>query len=117
MRLVQGQQGSEVADLQIRLGLRPEGHFDAKTKQAVKEWQASNGLVASGDVDEQTWSLLFPPPPIVEQPVTVEVEHKQPTTKPIEDGHKQDQTVTPEVDRILSGGSHKNTNRSSSHSG
>lgn len=121
MRLVQGQQGNEVANLQIRLGLKPEGYFDAKTKQAVKQWQASNGLVASGDVDEQTWGLLFPPPPpqqevqVTQPKQTEQIIESKPT--PVENGPQEDQTVTPEVNRVLSGGSYKNTNRSSSYSG
>lgn len=117
MRLVQGQQGELVAQLQVRLGMRPEGYFDAKTKDAVRQWQLANNLIGSGDVDEQTWEALFPPLPVVEQPVIVEPIVEQPTPKPVEeDGHKQDQAVTPEVNRILSGGGHKNTNRSSSYS-
>jgi peptidoglycan hydrolase-like protein with peptidoglycan-binding domain len=122
MRLVQGQQSSEVATLQVRLGLRPEGYFDAKTTQAVKQWQAVNGLVASGDVDEQTWSLLFPPPPPVVQQETqitqqVEVEPVvESKPKQEENGPEENQAVTPEVNRILSGGGNKISNRPPSHS-
>jgi len=123
MRLVKGQQNDQVALLQQRLGLKPEGYFDNKTQLAVKAWQKANGLVESGDVDDQTWSAMFPPS--TTEPTQVKVEPQVQSThtvkpqdepKPvIEDGPKQNQAVTPEVNRILSGSSNKNPNSTTSH--
>ena len=58
MLLKKGSKGSEVAVLQKFLGLNPDGDFGTNTEQAVKNWQAKNGLTPDGMVGDQTWSKM-----------------------------------------------------------
>lgn len=49
----------EVIMIQSRVGATADGAFGPKTEAAVKAWQTSNGLEASGEVDEKTWKAMF----------------------------------------------------------
>ena len=60
MLLKKGDNNEDVKKLQIRLGIDPVGNFGPKTEEAVKAWQAANGLTADGIVGDGTWSKLFP---------------------------------------------------------
>lgn len=56
--------GVSVSDVQgalLRAGFNPgpvDGKLGSKTKEAIKEFQATKGLKADGIVGEKTWSLL-----------------------------------------------------------
>lgn len=39
--------------------LAEDGHFGAKTEQAVKEYQSTNGLTVDGIVGQKTWAVLI----------------------------------------------------------
>jgi putative chitinase len=43
-----GSTGDTVKALQIKLGLNADGTYELRTKRAVKDWQAKNGLTADG---------------------------------------------------------------------
>jgi putative chitinase len=60
MLLKKGDNNEDVKKLQVRLGVDPIGNFGPKTEEAVKAWQAANGLTADGVVGDGTWSKLFP---------------------------------------------------------
>jgi len=117
MRLAKGMFGQEVSQLQVALNVRQDGEFGTQTRQAVRDWQRANGFEVTGEVNDLMWLALFPPPPpplpapIIEAQPEPKVESKQIT----EDGPKQDQAVTLEVDRILSGSSNKNPNSNTPH--
>ena len=51
----------DVLFLQGRLGLKTDGSFGPKTEEAVKEYQASKGLVADGIVGAKTWATFQTP--------------------------------------------------------
>jgi len=73
MILKRGDNNDNVKKLQARLGLDPVGNFGPKTEEAVKAYQAANGLTADGIVGDGTWSKLFPagdPAPAVSIPVS-----------------------------------------------
>lgn len=53
-----GSRGADVVTLQKRLNLQPDGIFGPLTEEAVKEFQASNGLTADGIVGNKTWEKL-----------------------------------------------------------
>lgn len=59
MLLKVGSKGSEVKQLQEKLGLTADGSFGPGTEKAVKEWQSANGLTADGLVGDGTWSKMF----------------------------------------------------------
>ena len=59
MLLKRGSNNEDVKKLQVKLGLEPVGNFGPKTEEAVKKWQAANGLVADGIVGNGTWSKMF----------------------------------------------------------
>jgi peptidoglycan hydrolase-like protein with peptidoglycan-binding domain len=61
MLLKKGDNNEQVKQLQIKLGVDPVGNFGPKTEEAVKKYQAANGLAADGIVGDGTWSKLFPP--------------------------------------------------------
>jgi putative chitinase len=55
------------------LGLDPVGNFGPKTEDAVKAWQAKNGLAADGIVGPNTWNKIMgitavPKPAVVPTP-------------------------------------------------
>jgi peptidoglycan hydrolase-like protein with peptidoglycan-binding domain len=57
--LSEGCRGSDVEDLQRRIGIAPaDGWFGAQTARAVMDWQAGHGLEADGVVGPKTRSLL-----------------------------------------------------------
>lgn len=64
IRLSLGDRGDQVRDLQTqlrRLGFgysKVDGVFGALTEQAVRQFQQSLGLTATGQVDEVTWAAL-----------------------------------------------------------
>ena len=53
-----GDRGEEVRKYQKILGLVPDGAFGNKTKNAVINFQRSNGLNATGVIDQQTRNML-----------------------------------------------------------
>jgi len=60
MLLKKGDKNEQVRQLQILLGVDPVGTFGPKTEEAVKKYQATNGLVADGVVGDGTWNKMFP---------------------------------------------------------
>lgn len=54
MVLKKGSSGPEVKELQTFLKIGADGIFGSGTEQAVKNWQAQNGLTADGIVGDQT---------------------------------------------------------------
>ena len=54
-----GSKGENVKNLQIKLGLKPDGSFGPVTEKAVKDWQTKNGLTPDGIVGEQTWQKIM----------------------------------------------------------
>ena len=73
MLLKKGDFNDNVKKLQIKLGVEPIGNFGPKTEEAVKAWQAKNGLTADGIVGPATWAKIMgvstPAAPVV-QPST-----------------------------------------------
>jgi putative chitinase len=59
MLLKRGDNNENVKQLQIKLGLEPIGNFGPKTEEAVKAWQAKNGLTADGIVGNTTWNKIM----------------------------------------------------------
>jgi putative chitinase len=59
MLLKIGSKGDDVKTLQTKLGLTADGSFGPGTSEAVKKWQAANGLAADGVVGDATWSKMF----------------------------------------------------------
>ena len=60
MLLKRGDNNEDVKKLQVRLGVEAIGTFGPKTEEAVKAWQAANGLTADGIVGPASWAKLFP---------------------------------------------------------
>jgi len=50
--------GSDVAELQTKLGIEADGRFGPATVQAVEEFQAAHGLIPDGVVGRDTWTAL-----------------------------------------------------------
>lgn len=50
--------GSDVAELQAKLGLPADGRFGPSTVEGVEEFQAAHGLVPDGVVGRDTWNAL-----------------------------------------------------------
>ena len=50
--------GSDVAELQTKLGIAADGRFGPGTLQAVEEFQAAHGLTPDGVVGTKTWAAL-----------------------------------------------------------
>jgi putative chitinase len=59
MLLRKGDNNENVKLLQQKLGVDPVGNFGPKTEEAVKAFQAKNGLVADGIVGDGTWNKLM----------------------------------------------------------
>jgi putative chitinase len=59
MLLKKGDNNEQVKQLQIKLGIEPVGNFGPKTEEAVKTWQAKNGLTADGIVGPATWNKIM----------------------------------------------------------
>ncbi len=59
MLLKRGDNNEDVKKLQVKLGLDPVGNFGPKTEDAVKAWQAKNGLAADGIVGPNTWNKIM----------------------------------------------------------
>jgi len=75
MLLKRGSNNEDVKKLQIKLGLEPIGNFGPKTEEAVKAWQAKNGLTADGIVGPATWVKIMGtesiPAPAAPAPVSI----------------------------------------------
>ncbi|NJM69651.1 MAG: peptidoglycan-binding protein [Scytonema sp. RU_4_4] len=56
--LREGSQGSAVARLQKTLGITPTGYYGSVTANAVRNYQANNGLLVDGVAGPQTLSSL-----------------------------------------------------------
>ena len=56
--LRKGMVGDDVKVLQQFLGIEVDGAFGTQTENAVKKWQAENGLVADGVVGMKTWTKI-----------------------------------------------------------
>ena len=54
-----GSNGSEVAALQNKLGLKADGMFGPNTEKAVERFQLDKNLAVSGIVDNDMWSLIL----------------------------------------------------------
>ncbi|MBC8031033.1 MAG: peptidoglycan-binding protein [Pyrinomonadaceae bacterium] len=50
--------GSDVAELQTKLGIESDGRFGPGTAQAVEDFQAGHGLIPDGVVGRDTWKAL-----------------------------------------------------------
>ena len=50
--------GSDVSEVQAKLGLEPDGRFGPATQSAVEQFQASNDLDPDGVVGPKTWAAL-----------------------------------------------------------
>ena len=59
MLLKKGDKNEQVGQLQIKLGVDPVGTFGPKIEEAVKKYQATNGLVADGIVGDSTWNKIM----------------------------------------------------------
>jgi peptidoglycan hydrolase-like protein with peptidoglycan-binding domain len=55
-----GSRGSEVRNIQQRLNCQVTGVYNTPTYRAVVSFQQQNGVLDNGEVDEQTYDLLFP---------------------------------------------------------
>ena len=64
MLLKKGDNNEQVKQLQIKLGVDPVGNFGPKTEEAVKKYQAANGLVADGIVGDGTWNKIMGVTPV-----------------------------------------------------
>lgn len=53
-----GDRGSDVAEVQTKLGLEADGRFGAVTEHAVEQFQSLNGLEPDGVVGPATWEKL-----------------------------------------------------------
>ena len=89
--LRRGNQGDEVADLQMLLNskfgyeLEVDGNFGKATESAVKDFQSKHGLTADGVVGKKTWAALGVSPEIVNPPAdngNNEIKPSEPETQP-----------------------------------
>ena len=73
MLLKKGDKNEQVRQLQVKLGVDPVGTFGPKTEEAVKKFQAANGLAADGIVGDMTWNKIMGVTPVVATPAVVTV--------------------------------------------
>ena len=70
--LREGDEGEWVKQLQLKLGIEPDGDFGRKTEDAVEDFQESHGIKADGVVGPYTWEALDAtqpkPPPAPDVP-------------------------------------------------
>ena len=59
MTLKLGSKGNEVKVLQAKLELAADGDFGPGTEQALKKWQAANGLTPDGIAGPATLARLL----------------------------------------------------------
>ena len=59
MLLKRGDNNDNVKKLQVKLGIEAIGNFGPKTEEAVKAWQAANGLTADGIAGPMTLEKLL----------------------------------------------------------
>jgi peptidoglycan hydrolase-like protein with peptidoglycan-binding domain len=59
--LRQGMSSVDVAELQRKIGVAPDGIFGLQTTAAVKGFQSSHGLAPDGIVGPLTWAALDRP--------------------------------------------------------
>jgi hypothetical protein len=60
-----GAKGDIIRDIQTRLGLlstQSDGQYGKVTAQAVNDFQSTNGLTTTGEVDNETWGKLMQKP-------------------------------------------------------
>jgi peptidoglycan hydrolase-like protein with peptidoglycan-binding domain len=55
----QGSKGDAAKLVQAIIGATPDGDFGPKSTEALKAWQAANGLKADGIVGPVTWKKMF----------------------------------------------------------
>ena len=79
MLLKRGDNNADVKKLQEKLGLDPVGNFGPKTEEAIKAFQAKNGLTADGIVGDKTWNLIMGVAPVT-APATAPKPLSNPTT-------------------------------------
>ncbi|MDQ1640549.1 MAG: penicillin-insensitive murein DD-endopeptidase [Pyrinomonadaceae bacterium] len=53
-----GDRGSDIAEVQTKLGLEADGRFGSVTQHAVEQFQAAQGLTPDGVVGPDTWTAL-----------------------------------------------------------
>lgn len=53
-----GDRGSDVAEVQSKLGLEADGRFGVVTQHAVEQFQADHDLTPDGVVGPATWKAL-----------------------------------------------------------
>ncbi|HET6670707.1 MAG TPA: peptidoglycan-binding domain-containing protein [Pyrinomonadaceae bacterium] len=53
-----GDRGSDVAEVQAKLGLEPDSRFGSVTQDAVEQFQINHGLDPDGVVGPDTWEAL-----------------------------------------------------------
>ena len=53
-----GDRGSDVAEVQAKLGLEPDARFGSVTQDAVEQFQINHGLDPDGVVGPKTWEAL-----------------------------------------------------------
>jgi putative chitinase len=73
MLLKKGDKNEQVRQLQVKLGVDPVSTFGPKTEEAVKKFQAANGLAADGIVGDMTWNKIMGITPVVATPAVVTV--------------------------------------------
>lgn len=67
--LKKGSKGTQVRQLQSKLGIHVDGDFGDDTANAVKAFQAANGMRETGTVDDALWQKIVGAP--VTQPASV----------------------------------------------
>ena len=63
-----GSKGESVRQIQRRVGCIVTAVYDTRTRRAVMVFQKDNGMRQTGDVDQDTLLLMFPPAKNVTKP-------------------------------------------------